>query len=109
MATSRPDGRPHVAGVGAMWLDGKIYIVTGAGTRKGRNLATNPNCVVSVALEGTSTSSSKVQRSRSPMTRPSAVSPSDMPTMDGPRGSAMARSPPHTARRAPGHRRGTCM
>ena len=25
LATTRPDGRPHVAGVGALWVDGKIY------------------------------------------------------------------------------------
>jgi pyridoxine/pyridoxamine 5'-phosphate oxidase len=52
LATARPDGRPHVAGIGALWLDGKIYVVTGPRTRKGRNLAANPHCVLSVALNG---------------------------------------------------------
>lgn len=52
LATTRPDGRPHVAGIGALWLDEKFYIVTGARTRKGRNLANNPSCVISVALKG---------------------------------------------------------
>ncbi len=52
IATTRPDGRPHVAGVGAVWLDGKFYIVSGPGTRKSRNLAENPNCVISVGLPG---------------------------------------------------------
>jgi hypothetical protein len=62
LATVRPDGRPHVAGVGALWLDGKFYFTSGAGTRKSRNLAENPNCVISVKLtdldlvvEGTAT------------------------------------------------------
>jgi pyridoxine/pyridoxamine 5'-phosphate oxidase len=50
LATVRPDGRPHVAAVGALWVDGKFYIVSGAGTRKSRNLAENPNCVISVSL-----------------------------------------------------------
>jgi len=50
LATTRPDGRPHVAGVGAVWLDGKFYFVSGAATRKSRNLAQNPNCVLSVSL-----------------------------------------------------------
>ena len=50
LATTRPDGRPHVAGVGALWLDGTFYFVSGAGTRKSRNLAENPNCALSVAL-----------------------------------------------------------
>src|SRR6266550_519993 len=45
LATTRPDGRPHVAAVGALWIDGRIYFVTGAGTRKGRNLAQNASCV----------------------------------------------------------------
>jgi nitroimidazol reductase NimA-like FMN-containing flavoprotein (pyridoxamine 5'-phosphate oxidase superfamily) len=52
LATTRPDGRPHVAGIGALWVDGSFYIVTGADTRKGRNLAKNPNCVISLALKG---------------------------------------------------------
>jgi hypothetical protein len=52
LATTRPDGRPHVAGTGALWVDGKIYIVSGARTRKSRNLAANPSCVVSVSRPG---------------------------------------------------------
>ncbi|MFI5268919.1 MAG: pyridoxamine 5'-phosphate oxidase family protein, partial [Chloroflexota bacterium] len=62
LATVRPDGRPHLAGVGALWLDGKFYVVSGPGTRKSRNLAENPNCVIAVTLpdldlveEGTAT------------------------------------------------------
>ena len=39
LATTRPDGRPHVAGVGALWDNGKVYIVSGPETRKSRNLA----------------------------------------------------------------------
>jgi nitroimidazol reductase NimA-like FMN-containing flavoprotein (pyridoxamine 5'-phosphate oxidase superfamily) len=50
LATTRPDGRPHVAGVGAMWDGGKFYVVSGAGTRKSRNLAENPNCVIALSL-----------------------------------------------------------
>src|SRR5271165_6639904 len=62
LATVRPDGRPHVAGIGALWLDGKCYFTSGDGTRKSRNLAENPSCVISVTLpdmdlviEGTAT------------------------------------------------------
>ena len=50
LATTRPDGRPHVAGVGAVWVDEKFYFVSGAATRKSQNLAENPNCVLSVSL-----------------------------------------------------------
>jgi hypothetical protein len=45
-----------------LWLDGKFYFTSGAGTRKSRDLAANPNCALSVALpnldlvvEGTAT------------------------------------------------------
>jgi len=50
LSTTRPDGRPHVTGVGAKWADGKLYFTSGARTRKSRNLAVNPNCAVSANL-----------------------------------------------------------
>lgn len=50
LATVRPDGRPHVAGIGALWVGGKFYIVSGPGTRKSRNLAERNDCVISVNL-----------------------------------------------------------
>ena len=52
LATTRPDGRPHLAGVGALWDNGKVYVVSGAGTRKSKNLAQNPNCAISMSLTG---------------------------------------------------------
>jgi len=52
IATTRPDGRPHVAGVGIVWDDGTFYLVTGPGTQKGKNLARDPRCTVSVAAPG---------------------------------------------------------
>lgn len=52
LATVRPDGRPHSAGVGALWHDGDLYIVSGPATRKSRNLAATPACTISVKLEG---------------------------------------------------------
>jgi len=51
VGTSRPDGRPHAAGVGALWLDGDLYFTGGPGTRKARNLAANPACTISVRLD----------------------------------------------------------
>jgi hypothetical protein len=50
LSTVRPDGRPHVAGVGALWVDGKFYVVSGPATRKSRNLAERADCVISVNL-----------------------------------------------------------
>ena len=52
LGTSRPDGRPHAASVGAGWLDGDLYFTSGPGTRKARNLASNPACTFAVGLEG---------------------------------------------------------
>ena len=52
LATTRPDGRPHLNGFFGMWVDGKLYFVTGAGTIKGRNLAANPSCTVGTRLPG---------------------------------------------------------
>ncbi len=50
LGTVRPDGRPHSAGIGATWFDGEMYFVTGKQTQKGRNLAANPACTLSLAL-----------------------------------------------------------
>jgi Pyridoxamine 5'-phosphate oxidase len=52
LATTRPDGRPHLAGVGALWDNGKVYVVSGEGTRKSRNLAANATCAIAFPLEG---------------------------------------------------------
>src|ERR1044072_8227742 len=52
VATVRPDGRPHSAGVGAIWVDDALYFVGGPGTRRSRNLAANPACSISVRLRG---------------------------------------------------------
>jgi hypothetical protein len=52
IGTVRPDGRPHSAGVGALWVDDTLYFVSGPGTRRARNLAVNPACTVSVRLPG---------------------------------------------------------
>ncbi len=52
LSTTRPDGRPHLAGVGALWVDGRFYFTSGPGTQKSRNLAANPSCALSMALPG---------------------------------------------------------
>ena len=46
ITTVRPDGRPHTMVVWGVWLDNAYYFSTGAATRKARNLADNPNCVL---------------------------------------------------------------
>lgn len=49
LATVHPDGKPHVMPLGALWIDGAFYFTAGPGTRKAKNLAQNPNCVITVA------------------------------------------------------------
>jgi hypothetical protein len=50
LITLNADGSPHVTAVGALWLDGAFWFQTGAGTRKGRNLARDPRCSVAVSV-----------------------------------------------------------
>jgi hypothetical protein len=52
LCTVRPDGRPHVAGVGALWFDGDLYVASGESTRKSKNLAVNPACSIAVRMPG---------------------------------------------------------
>ena len=49
LATINRDGSPHVTGVGALWFDGAFWFETGEQTRKGRNLARDPRCTLSLA------------------------------------------------------------
>lgn len=51
LATIDPDGRPHVTGIGALWVEGAFWFETGERTRKGRNLARDPRCTLSMATE----------------------------------------------------------
>jgi hypothetical protein len=49
LATIDADGSPHVTAIGALWGDGCFWFETGQTTRKGRNLARDPRCTLSVA------------------------------------------------------------
>ena len=49
LATVNRDGSPHMTGVGTLWFDGAFWFETGELTRKGRNLARDPRCTLSVA------------------------------------------------------------
>ncbi|SRR5579871_607999 len=59
LTTTRPGGAPHIMPVWGVWLDGAWYCSAGDKSRKARNLAKNPSCVVcndnaaeAVILEG---------------------------------------------------------
>ena len=49
LVTINRDGSPHVTGVGAIWVDDAFWFETGEQTLKGRNLARDPRCAVSLA------------------------------------------------------------
>ncbi|WP_371482613.1 pyridoxamine 5'-phosphate oxidase family protein [Kitasatospora sp. NBC_00315] len=46
LSTVRPDGRPHVTPLIAVWVEGALHFCTGGDERKARNLAGNPHCVL---------------------------------------------------------------
>lgn len=60
VVTVWPDGRPHAMPVWGMWHDGAFWFSSSKPSRKSRNLAANPRCVVTtedalnpVVVEGT--------------------------------------------------------
>jgi hypothetical protein len=59
IASTRPDGRPHLMPVWAVWLDGALFFSTARTSTKARNLFANPRCAIStehgdkaIVLEG---------------------------------------------------------
>jgi general stress protein 26 len=46
LTTVRPGGRPHVTPLLGVWSDGRLYFCTGADERKTKNLAGNPEVVM---------------------------------------------------------------
>ncbi len=46
LATTRPDGRPHVVPRWGVWLDDSFWYDGSPETRHARNLASNPACVL---------------------------------------------------------------
>lgn len=46
VASTRPDGHPHVMPVWGLWLEGAFLFSTDPQSRKGRNLSANPEVVV---------------------------------------------------------------
>jgi general stress protein 26 len=59
IATSRPDGHPHLMLVWGIWWENAFWFSTGPSTRKAKNIAGDPHCVIgtekadeAVILEG---------------------------------------------------------
>jgi hypothetical protein len=62
ISTTRPDGRPHLMVIWGIWWEGALWFSTGPQTRKAKNIAAQPNCVIgtekadeAVIVEGTAT------------------------------------------------------
>lgn len=66
LSTVRREGRPHVAPLPAMWLDGRLHFCTGAHEQKAKNIEANGDAVlttgtnsftsgIDVVVEGTVT------------------------------------------------------
>jgi hypothetical protein len=60
ISTARPEGRPHLMVVWGVWWEDAFWFSTGPRTRKAKNIATEPHCVIgtekadeAVIVEGT--------------------------------------------------------
>ncbi|WP_421118165.1 pyridoxamine 5'-phosphate oxidase family protein [Aquihabitans daechungensis] len=51
LATSRPDGRPHVRPCLTIWMDGQLHSTTRVDAAKGRHLAADGRCSMSVGTD----------------------------------------------------------
>jgi hypothetical protein len=54
LATVRPDGRPHVTPLIAVWLDDALHFATGPGEQKAKNLAQNSPCAITTGCNSLS-------------------------------------------------------
>ena len=110
LATINEDGSPHVTAVGAVWLDGAFWFQTGAGTRKGRNVARDPRCSIAVSIRDADV---VIEGDAARVTDPGVVArlPRRGRTAGGRpnRTRAGRASRPRSTRRRRAHRLGTCI
>jgi len=52
LSTVRPDGRPHVTPLLAVWHDDAMYFCTGPDERKAQNLRQNRHCILTTGQNG---------------------------------------------------------
>jgi nitroimidazol reductase NimA-like FMN-containing flavoprotein (pyridoxamine 5'-phosphate oxidase superfamily) len=50
LATASADGAPHIVGVTYQYVDGHLYIATGAPSKKARNIRENPRVAVHIPV-----------------------------------------------------------
>jgi hypothetical protein len=51
LATINPDGRPHLTGVGALFVQGTFWFESGDQTQKARNLARDSRCALTLSTQ----------------------------------------------------------
>ncbi len=52
LSTTDADGRPHLTGVGAFWVDGRFYFCGSPQSRKIRNVERDARCAFAAAVHG---------------------------------------------------------
>lgn len=73
LATTRPDGRPHLMPVIAVWVDDAFHFIAGEGTQKARNLAANDRCVIAIGSRKLPSMDIIVEGTAQPLTDPDEV------------------------------------
>ena len=73
LATTRPDGRPHLMPVIAVWSEDSFHFIAGEGTRKARNLATNDRCAIAVSSRSLPSMDIVVEGRAHPLSDPDEV------------------------------------
>jgi len=52
LATTRPDGTPHVRPVLGVWVDERLHFASGSATQETRHLVANPQVTIAVTADG---------------------------------------------------------
>ena len=73
LATTGPDGRPHLVPVIGFWIDGAMHVVAGEGTRKARNMAEDGRCVIATTSTTLPSLDIVVEGTAQPLTDENAV------------------------------------
>ena len=73
LATTRPDGRPHLMPVIAFWIDDAMHILAGEGTQKARNIAADDRCVIATGSTTLPSLDIVIEGRAEPITGPEAV------------------------------------
>ena len=73
LATTRPDGRPHLMPVIGFWIDEAMHMVVGEGTQKARNIAADGRCVIATGSTTLPSLDIVIEGNAAPIADPAAV------------------------------------